>query len=284
MRVRPHPAPAASPAPRAPASTDDHLVVLDANHPGFRDRRYRRRRDLLAQRALAWRPGQPVPRAPYTRAEHAVWHQVLATLRPLHARWACREVRAHHAALVLPDTIPQLSTLNRRLRAATGFVMAPVAGLVAPRHFLEHLAQGIFLSTQYIRHHSRPLYTPEPDVVHELVGHAPSLMDPRYAALSRAFGRAAQRASEARLVELERLYWFTLEFGVVREGDAVRACGAGLLSGAGELASFARRAQLLPFDAARIARTPYDPTGYQRQLFVADAYERILRLAAALDP
>ncbi len=266
-----------------PSARSRQLVDLDADHPGFRDAAYRERRDCIARIALAWEPDEPVPDAPYSPEEDRVWGELVAALRPLHERWACRDWLACRDRLGMDERrIPQLRELNAAIQPATAFRMAPVAGLVSARHFLEHLGRGIFLSTQYIRHHSRPLYTPEPDVVHELVGHAASLLDPRYAELSRAFGRAAAAATAARLVELERIYWFTLEFGVVREAGALKACGAGLLSGAGELARFASAARLAPFDPARMAATPYDPTGFQELLFVAEDYEQILALERAL--
>jgi phenylalanine-4-hydroxylase len=117
-----------------------------------------------------------------------------------------------------------------------------------------------------------PLYTPEPDVVHELVGHATSFFRPEIVRLTRLFGEAAQNANEETLRELERVYWYTLEFGAAREDGDVKAYGAGLLSSFGELGRFASQAELKPFDIAEIARTHYDPTSYQKVLFVAPSF------------
>ena len=155
--------------------------------------------------------------------------------------------------------------------------MLPVAGLISARGFLSTLGRGVFLSTQYIRHHSMPLYTPEPDIVHELVGHATSFFQPDIVRLSRLFGEAALRADAATLEKLERVYWYTLEFGVAQEDDEVKAYGAGLLSSFGELGSFHRRARLEPFDLEKVARTPYDPTDYQKVLFVAPSFQEMAR-------
>ena len=164
-----------------PVAGEDDLVRLDPDHPGFRDAVYRARRNQIARIALAYKPGEPVPRIEYTEEEHAVWRAVWEKLAPVHARHACRAYREAHARLALdPTRIPQLADVNPQLKARTGFQMVPVAGLVTSRVFLGQLGQGTFLSTQYIRHASRPLYTPEPDVVHELVGHAAACAIPSW--------------------------------------------------------------------------------------------------------
>jgi phenylalanine-4-hydroxylase len=108
------------------------------------------------------------------------------------------------------------------------------------------------------------------------VGHAPSLADPRYARLNALFGTATRRADDARVEALIRTYWYCLEFGLVREGGAVKAVGAGLLSSFGELGRFESAATLAPFDLEVIARTPFDPTQYQATLFVAESEEALL--------
>ena len=253
----------------------DCLVELDQDHPGFRDPAYRKRRDAIAASAFRYTAGCPVPDAPYTDEEHAVWALILEQLEPLHSRHVVSELNALARELDLgSECIPQLRSLNPTLSAATGFRMEPVAGLVAARVFMEHLGRGVFLSTQYIRHHSRPLYTPEPDVVHELVGHAASLMHPGVARLSRAFGLAAREASSEELAALESVYWYALEFGLAYEEGEVKAWGAGLLSSIGELQRAVNgQACLEEWDLQHVARTPYDPTDYQPQLFVLPSLE-----------
>ena len=252
-----------------PVAGEDDLVQLDPDHPGFRDPVYRARRNEIARIALAYKPGDPIPRVAYTAAEHAVWATVWQKLQPVHARHACQAYRDACARLGLDSTfIPQLADVNPTLRAHTGFQMIPVAGLVTSRVFLGQLGQGTFLSTQYIRHASRPLYTPEPDVVHELIGHAASLGDPTLASLNRLFGRAASRATDEQITVLERLYWYTLEFGLVEEQGETRAYGSGLLSSFGELGRYQAEAFLKPFDPDEAAARPYDPTDYQAVLYV----------------
>jgi phenylalanine-4-hydroxylase len=257
------------------------LVQLDPDHPGFRDPAYRGRRNAIARLAIEHREGDSVPRVLYADEEQGVWRAVWEHLAPLHDRYACSAYRDCSDLVRLDrEQIPQLADVNPVLSRTTGFSMKPVAGLVGDRTFLGHLERGRFLATQYIRHPSRPLYTPEPDVVHELVGHAATFCHPEFARLNRLFGEAALRADADRLAKISRLYWYTLEFGVCREGTAIKVLGAGLLSSFGELGRFESRAELLPFDPEAIARTPYDPTDYQKALFVARSFEELIERTA----
>ncbi len=163
---------------RVAADTDETtpdrttMVRLNPEHPGFRDQEYRNRRNRIAEIALAYRAGETILDAPYTPDEHRVWRTIREALVPAHRAHACAEYLASIERLDLnPDRIPQLREVSEKVSAISGFRLEPVAGLVEPRVFLESLANGVFLCTQYIRHHSTPLYTPEPDVVHEIVGH-----------------------------------------------------------------------------------------------------------------
>jgi phenylalanine-4-hydroxylase len=256
---------------------ENELVKLDPDHPGFRDPSYRARRDAIARLALEYREGEPPPLVAYTDQEHAVWRTVWENLAPLHRTRAIREWRDGAAELSL-DTraVPQLVEIDEKLKGP-GMQMLPVAGLISPRGFLSCLGRGVFLSTQYMRHHSRPLYTPEPDVIHELIGHATSFFDPDFVRLSCLFGQAALVADAPTLARLERVYWYTLEFGLARERDEVKAYGAGLLSSYGELGGFESRSKLELFDLEKVSRTPYDPTNYQKVLFVAPSFRQMAR-------
>jgi phenylalanine-4-hydroxylase len=256
---------------------DAHLIQLDRDHPGFRDLTYRKRRDAIARLAHAHQPGQPAPTVEYSAEEQQVWATALEALTVLHARYACRGFLAAWPALdLVPTRIPQLAEVSQRLERATGFTYAPVAGLVTPREFMERLSDRTFLATQYLRHPSAPLYTPEPDVIHELVGHAPSLSDERYARVNQLFGDATKQADAPTCELLIRAYWYCLEFGLVREGGELKAVGAGLLSSFGELGRFERESTLVPLELGVIGRTPFDPTQYQSTLFVADSEEALL--------
>jgi len=251
-------------------------VDLGATHPGVDDPVYRERRNTIAQLALSWQPGDPVPHATYTAEEHEVWRLACAELTVLHESLACRAYRDGAVRLGLPkDHIPQLDEVTAALEPLTGFRYVPAAGLVPLRQFYGSLADGIFHSTQYIRHHSVPLYTPEPDVVHEVLGHGACLADPRFAALYRSAGAAARRVGSDRALEfVSKVFWFSLEFGVLREDGSVRTYGAGLLSSYGEIQQIAD-ADLRPLDIARMGVQTYDITHYQPLLFCADSFDQV---------
>jgi len=260
----------------------NRIVQLDPDHPGFRDPEYRARRNRIAEIAFGYQPGQPIPDAPYTAEEHDVWRVIQRALQPAQARHACAEYRLSVDRLALDrERIPQLREVSEKVQAISGFRLEPVAGLVEPRVFLESLADGVFLCTQYIRHHSTPLYTPEPDVVHEIIGHAVTLGSERLAELNRLFGAAVKRATSATELErLSRLYWFTLEFGVLREDGELKAYGTGLLSSAGELEAM-QQAELRPLDPDAASRQDYDPTNFQPILFCADSFSAMYQTLRA---
>ncbi|KAI9027979.1 Biopterin-dependent aromatic amino acid hydroxylase-domain-containing protein [Hyaloraphidium curvatum] len=264
-------------------------VELDADHPGFKDERYRERRIEIARKAKEYRHGQPLPRAEYTPEEVGAWGVVYDKLQDMHRRFACKEFRYVWPLLESEcgyrrDNIPQLEDVSRFLKATTGFTLRPVAGLLSPRDFLNGLAFRVFHATQYIRHPAQPLYTPEPDVCHELIGHVPLFADPDVADLSQEIGLASLGASEEEIKRLSTLYWFTLEFGIVSQprngggGNDVRAYGAGLLSSFGELDwAIAKGGQpdgpkWEPFDPDLASRTEYGITAYQPKYFLAGSF------------
>jgi phenylalanine-4-hydroxylase len=257
-------------------ATEGEIVRLDPDHPGFRDPVYRARRNEIALHALHYRAGDPIPRVDYTSEEQAVWRLTWERLGPLHQTHACREWIESSKVLSLDrERVPQLADVNVTL-VRSGFRMLPVAGLIQGRGFLSAMAQGVFLSTQYMRHHSVPFYTPEPDVIHELVGHAASLFHPDVVRLSRLFGEAAARASDEAMKRLELVYWYTLEFGLVEEGGSLRTYGAGVLSSFGEMERMTTQAELRPLDFADASARPYDPTHYQPVLYVSPSWDRMV--------
>jgi phenylalanine-4-hydroxylase len=263
-------------APVTRSGQGDVTVHLGDNHPGAVDPDYRARRNALATLALEWQPGTPPPTAPYTDVEHDVWRIVCAELHGLHERLACAEYLAGKRRLGLPeDRIPQLTEVNELLSPLTGFRYVPAAGLVPLLQFYGSLADGIFHSTQYVRHHSVPLYTPEPDVLHEVFGHGNCLASERFARVYRAAGEAVRRVrTEEALEFVSKVFWFSLEFGVLREDGEVRSYGAGLLSSYGEIQQVAR-ADLRPLDVARMGVQTYDITHYQPILFCAEGFGQV---------
>ncbi|MCX4097236.1 phenylalanine 4-monooxygenase [Nocardia sp. alder85J] len=255
---------------------DGVTVHLSDEHPGVHDPEYRARRNAIAALALDHRPGEPLPRIGYTDEEHEVWRIVSAELARKHARYAATEVLVGAHRLGLPsDRIPQLDEVSAALAPLSGFRYVPAAGLVPLREFFGSFADRIFHSTQYIRHHSAPLYTPEPDAIHEIIGHANQLASPRFAAIYAEVGAAVARLrTEAALHFLANVFWFSLEFGVVREHGEVRCYGAGLLSSYGEIGEF-RHAELRPLHIAEMGTAVYDITHYQPVLYCAESIAEI---------
>ncbi|HWC27662.1 MAG TPA: phenylalanine 4-monooxygenase [Solirubrobacteraceae bacterium] len=251
-------------------------VHLDAGHPGAHDPDYRRRRSEIAAAALAWRPGERAPWIDYEPAEQEVWRTVRRELAPLHERHAVGEYRAALARLDLPqDRVPGLDEVSARLVAGSGWSYVPAAGLVDLRTFYGALGDRIFHSTQYVRHPAMPLYTPEPDIVHEVVGHGHLLATPTFGELHRRAGAAARRLrDESSLRFLSRVFWFTLEFGVVVEAGELRAYGAGILSSYGELGQF-REMEMRPLNLREMGTAEYDITHYQPVLYRAGSVAEI---------
>ena len=263
----------------APVNTDaDGTVVVELgeNHPGFADAEYRERRNAIAGLAMEWEPGRPMPEISYTDTEHEIWRLASAELATKHQALAAHEYLEGAERLRLPaDRIPQIAEVSQALEPLTGFSYLPAAGLVPLRDFYGVLSEGKFHATQYIRHHSVPLYTPEPDVIHEVIGHANALASPRFAALYRAAGEAAKRVhSEGALEFVSRVFWFTLEFGVMRESDGLKAYGAGILSSYGEIDEF-RDMTILPLDLVTMGTIDYDITRYQDKLFEAASMDQL---------
>jgi phenylalanine-4-hydroxylase len=263
-------------------------VLLGEDHPGFADARYRDRRNAIAALSIDWSPGDPVPSVEYAEAEHDVWRTVSRELRPLHEHHACRELLEAKEELRLPeDHVPQLGEVTERLEPVTGFRYMPVAGLAPLREFYGSFSASTFFSTQYIRHDSLPLYTPEPDILHEVVGHANQLAVPDFAGIYRLVGEAVARTgSPEGLKFLSQVFWFTMEFGVVMEGGEPKAYGAGILSSFGETEAF-RTAEIRPLDFTDMGTLAYDITRYQPVLFAArstsELVDQLTRFFAGFD-
>ncbi|MDO9020978.1 MAG: phenylalanine 4-monooxygenase [Deltaproteobacteria bacterium] len=258
------------------------IVKLVFDHPANEDRDYQIRRGMITAIADSYRDGEEVPRIDYTEAEHGVWRTILQRLDEPHARLACRRYRDAWAALALDrERVPQLADVNAVIAPRTGFRMSPVTGFVAARSFFGELARGVFLSTQYVRYANTPLFSPDPDVLHELIGHAPTLLDPVFAELNRHFGRTALRVDDATLEKVIRMHWFTLETGLAMEDGAPRAYGAAILSSPEEMKHALGRATIRPFDIAAICDTPFEPTVLQDQLFLGEDLDSTIAAVTA---
>src|SRR5437588_6831001 len=171
-------------------------VHLAHDHPGANDPVYRARRGDIAAAALGWKPGQPSPTVAYTDEEQEVWRTVCRELAPKHERYAVSEYREALARVALPrDRVPDLDEVSDRLAPISGWRYLPAAGLVPLREFYGSLADRLFHSTQYVRHPDVPLYTPEPDIIHEVIGHGHLLATPTFGGLHRRAGPGALRLS-----------------------------------------------------------------------------------------
>ncbi|RKP27162.1 Biopterin-dependent aromatic amino acid hydroxylase-domain-containing protein [Syncephalis pseudoplumigaleata] len=273
--------------PRCAADLDDlrDKVILDCeelepDHPGVCDPAYRKRRREIATIAQHYLHGQPLPRIEYTPTEVETWWDLRAVYRKakqLYATHACREFRENFAMLercfgYSEDNIPQQADIAEFLKERTGFTMRPVMGLLTSRQFLNALAFRVFCATQYIRHHSTPFYSIEPDLCHELLGHVALLADPDYAAFCQEIGLASLGATDEEIEKLSALFMYTVEFGLCRDNGEIRAYGAGILASTAELEHcLSDKATQVPLDPHKAAVQKYPIVGFQPVYFVADS-------------
>lgn len=255
----------------------ENINELHLDHPGANDPEYRKRRDYIASLAKKFRETGEVTDVDYSEQEQEIWRHVATRLEELHEQHASPfYLKAKRDLGITNERIPQLTEMNRRLKELTGFRLAPIEGLVETRGFLSWLGYRVMLSTQYIRHHSRPDYTPEPDVVHESIGHIPMFTNPNFADFSQSIGEGAQRATDKQIEELGRLYWYTVEFGLVEHEGGIKAYGAGLLSSFGELEhAFGDEVERRPFDLEEVINTPYTYSDMQPILYVIPSYAEL---------
>jgi phenylalanine-4-hydroxylase len=237
---------------------------------------YQARRDAIASLVSTYSRGDRIPEVEYTEEEHRVWRLVFGELRPRHQKFAAREFLNALDRLGLPsDHIPQLQDIADRLEALTGFRIQPAGGVVAFREFCGSLADGYLCSTQYIRDGSLPFYSAEPDVLHEVIGHGGALTDERFAQLYRIAGEATRRVQTDRSVQfIAKVFWFTLECGLIDEAGGRKAYGASIVSSYGELERF-QESDIRPLEIFDMVHLDYDITKYQTTLYSARSLSHI---------
>jgi phenylalanine-4-hydroxylase len=220
----------------------------------------------------------------YTAEEHGVWRTLFERQTDLLTDRAAPEYLAGLKALrVSADHIPDFRQLNDILDKATGWRIVAVPGLVPDEIFFGHLAQRRFPSTCFIRTPEQMDYLEEPDIFHDVFGHVPLLVNPIFADYMQAYGQGGLKAlGMASLQYLARLYWYTVEFGLIATNRGLRVYGAGVLSSVGEThyALTSPLPQRLAFDLKRVLRTPYKIDDYQSAYFVVESFGQLFDATA----
>jgi phenylalanine-4-hydroxylase len=253
---------------------------LASDHPGFKDEVYRKRRDEIVNISNSYNmeDGLNIPEVKYTEEETKLWTFMWDNLLPLHKLHACKEFQNSFESFQKEagfrrDEIPQLKTIAAFLKKKTNTLYRPVGGLLTQREFLNGLAFRVFHSTQYIRHPSSPLYTPEPDIIHEILGHAPLFANKDFADFSQELGLASLGASDEDITKLGTIYWFTVEFGICQQAGQRKCYGAGILSSPSEIEwSMSDKPRVHPLDLWKVAVFPYTITEIQNDYFLAESF------------
>jgi phenylalanine-4-hydroxylase len=262
-------------------------LELEPGHPGLGDEGYiRRRQELFAlcRRHRLENLGPPL--IAYTPEETRIWREVSPKLDELHVQHASQiYLKAKRELAITREEIPQLRHLSERLKRETNMHLVPAEGALPYRTFYEYIAGRGFPVTQFIRHGSHPEFTPEPDMIHDCLGHVPPLMNRDYAELLTLIGKAVATTTRGeQVLALKRFSWFSIEFGLIQEADEVKVFGAGILSSTGEIPyaisspEVARR----PFVTDVVIATDYDPSRMQDRLFIAPSLPFLRRELEAL--
>lgn len=257
--------------------TDPDALELEPGHPGLGDPAYvRRRTELFARcrRHRLERRGPPL--VEYTPDETRIWREVSLKLDDLHRQHACSIYLNAKDALAISETeIPQLRVLSGRLEQETRMHLVPAEGPLAYRTFYGYIAGRGFPVTQFIRHGSHPEFTPEPDMIHDCLGHVPSLMNQDYAEVLTLIGKAAMATPDPlKVLALKRFSWYSIEFGLIEESGTIKVFGAGILSSTGEIpfSLFSKDVTRRPFVTDDVIEADYDPSHMQDHLFVIPSF------------
>lgn len=216
----------------------------------------------------------------YSAEEHDRWDRLFRRQKEVTKNRACEAaLKAIDKLELSPSGIPHMGHLSDRLEKITGWRVVPVAGLVPDEIFFDHLANRRFPAGAFIRPEAEFDYLQEPDIFHDIFGHVPLLADPIFADFLEAYGKGGQRAMRlGQLHNLARLYWYTVEFGLIREADGLRIYGAGILSSPQEtvFALVDESPNRIGFDLQRLMRTKYIIDDFQQTYFVIDSFDALL--------
>ena len=221
--------------------------------------------------------------AAYTPADHETYRRLYARQSALLPGLACDEFIAALPSLGAASQIPRFDDINQRLVKATGWHVVEVPGLIPEVPFFTLLANRKFPVTDWIRKPEEFDYIVEPDVFHDLFGHVPLLFNPVFADHMQAYGAGGLKAHSLGACEqLARLYWYTIEFGLIQQKDGLRAYGAGILSSSGELVHAIKSAEpkRIALDVLRCMRTRYNIDSYQQTYFVIDSFQQLFDMTA----
>ena len=224
--------------------------------------------------------------AAYTEEQHAVWALLYARRMATLADTGSEVfLRGAEAIGLGPDAVPDLADVNRRLAARTGWAAVPVGGFIEPRAFFQSLARRRFPTTITVRPREQLDYLPEPDIFHDVFGHVPLHSDPVFADFLQRFGAlAAASASDREVAEMARLFWFTVEFGLVRERGRTRIYGSGLISSHGDAANaLGDRCRRLPFELDAVLAQPFEIDHFQDILFEIDSFDQLFEAVATIE-
>ncbi|MCW3835294.1 phenylalanine 4-monooxygenase [Sphingomonas canadensis] len=223
----------------------------------------------------------------YTAEEHATWDRLFARqAKLLPGRASQAYLRGLEALELSKSGIPDFEELSERLMKLTGWRVVAVPGLVPDDVFFDHMANRRFVAGNFIRRADQLDYIQEPDVFHDVFGHVPMLADPVFADYLEAYGRGGMRALDlGALKQLGRLYWYTVEFGLVREAGGLRIYGSGIVSSFGEslFALDDPSPNRIGFDMRRVMRTEYRIDDFQQNYFVIPSFEELLRQTVETD-
>lgn len=259
-----------------PADTSE--FELEPGHPGLGDEDYIRRRKYLFELTRKHRlESKGPPYVEYTPEETRIWREVTPKLHDLHEKYACSiYLKAKDDLKITETEIPQLRSISQRLEHETNIHLVPAEGALPYRTFYEYIAARGFPVTQFIRHGSHPEFTPEPDMIHDCLGHVPPLMNHDYAELLTLIGKAAATTPHGdQVLALKRFSWFSIEFGLIEEAGGTKVFGAGILSSTGEIphSLFSKQARRRPFVTETVINQDYDPSQMQVEFFIAPSLQ-----------